>query len=41
MLVSHYYHVPTGSALAVVGGILLLTIVASILHPDKTRSPQR
>jgi TerC family integral membrane protein len=41
MLVSHYYHVPTGFALAVVGGILLLTIVASILHPDKTRSPQR
>jgi tellurite resistance protein TerC len=40
MLVSHYYRVPTGFALAVVGGILLLTIVASIMHPDKDRRQQ-
>ena len=40
MVLSHYYRIPTGIALAVVGAILLLTILASILHPDPDRPGQ-
>ena len=32
MLVSHYYEIRTDVSLAVIGGILLVTIVASVLH---------
>ena len=33
MLVSHYYEIPTPIALAVVAGVLLIAIVASLLNP--------
>jgi tellurite resistance protein TerC len=33
MLASHYLEIPTGVALGVVGGVLLLSILASLLHP--------
>jgi tellurite resistance protein TerC len=36
MLLSHYYPIPTEISLAVIGGILLITIVASALHQEKT-----
>jgi hypothetical protein len=32
MLLSHYYPIRTDLSLAVIGGILLITIVASALH---------
>ena len=35
MLVSHYYRIPTEAALAVVGAVLAISILASILHPQK------
>lgn len=35
MLVSHYYPIPTGIALGVVAGILLISVVASVVHPQK------
>jgi tellurite resistance protein TerC len=38
MLVSHYYQIPTGVALSVVAGVLLLTVCASVLHPGSTQS---
>jgi tellurite resistance protein TerC len=33
MLVSHYYEIPTHIALAVVAGVLLIAVVASLVHP--------
>jgi len=35
MLVSHYFPIRTDISLAVIGGILLVTILASALHPEK------
>jgi tellurite resistance protein TerC len=35
MLLSHYYSIPTGMALAVVGGVLTISVVASLLFPNK------
>lgn len=39
MLFSHYYPLPTGLALVVVGGILLVTILVSVLHPGTLDRP--
>jgi tellurite resistance protein TerC len=36
MLLSHRFPIPTEISLGVIGGILLVTIVASILHREKT-----
>jgi tellurite resistance protein TerC len=33
MLTSHYYQIPTGAALAVVAAVLLVSVLASLLHP--------
>lgn len=41
MLLSHHYHIPTGVALGVVGGILLLSIAASMLFPDSSGTAQK
>ncbi len=39
MLISHYYVIRTDVSLAVIGGILLVTITASALHGEnKTQS---
>jgi len=38
MLVSHYYQVPTELALGIVAGILIISVVASILHPRKANA---
>jgi tellurite resistance protein TerC len=35
MLVSHYYHMPTELALGVVAGVLLISVLASVVHPKK------
>jgi len=35
MLIAHYFVVPTAYALATVGGILLLSVLASVIHPAK------
>ena len=35
MLVSHYYHIPIGLSLAVVAGLLGISILASLLHRTK------
>lgn len=35
MLVSHYYTIPTGIALAAVGGVLTISVAASLLFPKK------
>jgi tellurite resistance protein TerC len=35
MLASDYYKIPTGVALAVVAGVLLISVLASLLHPQK------
>ena len=37
MLVSHYYEIGTGISLAVIGGILLVAIVASLVNGDKRK----
>jgi len=37
MLVSHYWHIPIGIALAVVAGVLLVSIVLSLLFPKKVK----
>ena len=34
MLTSHYYQIPTGAALAVVAAVLLVSVLASLLHPQ-------
>lgn len=38
MLVAHYFHIPTGYALATVGGILLISVLASVIHPAKEQN---
>ncbi len=35
MLASHYYQIPTGVALGVVAGVLLISVVASLLKPQE------
>jgi tellurite resistance protein TerC len=37
MLVAHYYRVPTGITLAVVAGVLLVSGLASVVYPKKSR----
>jgi TerC family integral membrane protein len=37
MLISHYYTIPTHIALAVVAGVLGLSVVASLIHPRKSK----
>lgn len=36
MLVSHYYDIPTEMALGVVGGVLLISVLASLVFPKKS-----
>jgi tellurite resistance protein TerC len=36
MLVSHYYQIPTVLALAVVAGVLLISVLTSVIHPKRT-----
>jgi tellurite resistance protein TerC len=36
MLASHYYQIPTGVTLATVAVILLVSVLASVVHPKKT-----
>jgi len=38
MLVSHYYQIPTELALGIVAGILIISVVASMLHPRKAEA---
>jgi len=40
MLVSNYYPIPTLAALGVVGGVLLISVLASLLHPQNQRQKQ-
>jgi len=35
MLISPWYHVPSTISLSIVGGVLLLSVIASIMFPDK------
>jgi tellurite resistance protein TerC len=35
MLVSHYFQIPTVAALAVVAGVLLTSVLASVVHPKR------
>jgi tellurite resistance protein TerC len=37
MLVSHYYQIPTELALGIVAGILIISVVASMVHPRKAK----
>jgi tellurite resistance protein TerC len=37
MLLSNYYHIPTLIALGVVGGVLLISVAASLLHPQSQK----
>jgi len=38
MLVSHYYQIPTELALGIVAGILIISVVASMLHPKTAKA---
>ncbi len=38
MLMAEVYKIPVGAALAVVGGVLLISIVASLMFPEKEQS---
>ena len=38
MLVSHYYQIPTEIALGTVAGILIISVVASMLHPKTAKA---
>jgi tellurite resistance protein TerC len=38
MLVSHYYQIPTEIALGIVAGILIMSVVASMLHPKTAKA---
>ena len=38
MLVSHYYQIPTELALGIVAGILIISVVASMVHPRKAKA---
>jgi tellurite resistance protein TerC len=35
MLISHYYQIPTAWALGVVAGVLLVSVLVSVVHPKK------
>ena len=35
MIIAPFYHVPTSLSLSVVGGALILSVIASLLFPDK------
>jgi tellurite resistance protein TerC len=37
MLISHYYQIPTIVALGVVAGVLLISVLASMVHPKKSK----
>jgi tellurite resistance protein TerC len=37
MLVSNYYHIPTLAALGVVAGVLLISVLASLLNPQSRK----
>jgi tellurite resistance protein TerC len=37
MLLSNYYHIPTFIALGVVGGVLLISVAASLLNPQSQK----
>ena len=37
MLASHYYQIPTEIALGTVAGILIISVVASMVHPNKVK----
>ena len=37
MLVSHYYQIPTELALGIVAGILIISVVASMVHPRRAK----
>ena len=36
MLIGHIYEIPIGIALGVVAGILIVSVIASLLSPRKT-----
>jgi tellurite resistance protein TerC len=38
MLVSHYYQIPTLVALGVVAGVLLLSVLVSVIHPKRAEA---
>jgi tellurite resistance protein TerC len=38
MLLSHYYQIPTTAALGVVAGVLLTSVLASVVHPKKAKA---
>jgi len=38
MLVSHYYQIPTVVALGVVAGVLLLSVLVSVMHPKRAKA---
>jgi hypothetical protein len=38
MLASHYFTVPTHMALAVVAGVLVISVVASLAFPKKRKA---
>jgi len=38
MLVSHYYQIPTELALGIVAGILIISVVVSMVHPRKAKA---
>jgi tellurite resistance protein TerC len=40
MVVSEFYHIPVAAALAVVGGILLLSVIASLIWPEERSSQE-
>lgn len=37
MLISHYYQIPTAAALGIVAGVLLISVLASMVHPRKQK----
>jgi tellurite resistance protein TerC len=40
MLLSHYYTIPTEIALAIVGTVLTVSVLASILFPQRQATPE-
>jgi len=38
MLISHYYTIPTGMALGIVGAVLSLSVLASLIFPEKKKA---
>ena len=39
MLASHYVHIPIGVALGVVAGVLLVSVILSLMIPKKSELP--